>query len=216
MNKSPYIHELRNQLSVIKNTIKQMRGRAQYGTYEKFREHLAIIEEAVSKISDQIEDGHPYSEEERYKKILVPYDGSKFSRQALDEAVEISKKFGSILYLATVVDVSSVRPPGMLAGIMEDKKLRKLTTGFFKSLGSKTGKMLQHEMESCRKKGVETYYKVLAGSVASSILKYAKTHDIDLIVIGSKGLSGLGRIMALGSVSRKVSEEADCPVVIVR
>ena len=57
---------------------------------------------------------------------------------------------------------------------------------------------------------------VLEGSVSDEILKFAKDNNIDLIVIGSKGLSGLSRLMSLGSISRKISELASCPVMIIR
>ncbi len=63
---------------------------------------------------------------------------------------------------------------------------------------------------------ITTKGSVLEGSTANELLKSIKENRIDLVVIGSQGLSGLSRIKALGSVSRKISELADCPVMIVR
>ena len=44
------------------------------------------------------------------------------------------------------------------------------------------------------------------------ILRFAKNNKIDMIVMGSQRLKGISKIKALGSVTRKVSESADCPV----
>lgn len=214
-NKSDYERELRNQISIIKNTVEQMKGRATYGSFEKFLKHLSTIDQAASKMAEQM-NGKFFTSIQKYKKILVPYDGSKYSKEALNEASEIAKKFGSTLYLLMVVDVSAIKPPGMLLGIMMEKRLKKYSTQLLESVKSKADKMLESEMQSCRKMGVETYYEIQTGNAADSILKFANRQEIDLIVIGSKGLSGIGKIMALGSVSRKISEEANCPVVIVR
>ena len=214
-NESDYERELRNQISVIKNTVEQMKGRATYGSFEKFLKHLSTIDQATSKMTEQM-NGKFFSSIQKYKKILVPYDGSKYSKEALNEASEIAKKFGSTLYLLMIVDVSAVKPPGMLLGIMIEKRLKKWSTQLLESVKSKADKMLESEMQSCRKMGVETYYEIQTGNAVDSILKFANRQEIGLIVIGSRGLSGIGKIMALGSVSRKISEEANCPVMIVR
>ena len=53
------------------------------------------------------------------------------------------------------------------------------------------------------------------GSAAEQILRFVKNNKIDIIVMGSQRLKGLSKIKALGSVTRKVSESTDCPVLIV-
>ena len=57
--------------------------------------------------------------------------------------------------------------------------------------------------------------KVLIAYPAEEIVRYAKEENINQIVIGNIGLSGLSILKALGSVSRGVSERAKCPVLIV-
>ena len=51
--------------------------------------------------------------------------------------------------------------------------------------------------------------------VSEQILKYTSDNKIDLIIIGSQRLNKFSKIKALGSVSRKISENADCPVMII-
>ena len=57
--------------------------------------------------------------------------------------------------------------------------------------------------------------KVRCGEPAAEIISEARDSNADLIVMGSRGLSGIKEIM-LGSVGREVSEAASCPVLIVR
>ena len=51
--------------------------------------------------------------------------------------------------------------------------------------------------------------------ISEKIVEFAEKENVDLIVIGNIGLSGLSKVKALGSVSRSVSESASCPVLIV-
>jgi len=207
--------ELKNQLSVIKNSVAVILDRARYGSYEKFLEHVSRIDNAASKMIDELEGKRSSPAATKYKKILVPYDGSKFSRKALNDAIEISKKFFSTLYIVNVADVSLDAPPSILQGIL-NKKLRKLTRSFLEYENLKAHTMLQNKMKSCQQVGVDVRCEVLAGRPADSILRFSKNHKIDLIIIGSRGLTKIRKMMALGSVSRKISEESDCPIMIVR
>ena len=51
--------------------------------------------------------------------------------------------------------------------------------------------------------------------ISEQILKFATENNIDLIIIGSHRLSEISKIKALGSVSRKVAENVDCPIMII-
>lgn len=150
------------------------------------------------------------------KKILVPMDGSKYSRKALIHAIGIAKKFKSQLYVVTVVDISDF-PPGMLLSLLKkDQQLEKSIGQFVVAAKSIARKELLAYVAMCKSKGVlNAYYDVVAGKPVESILKFERGVHPDLIVMGSKGLHGVGQLKALGSVSRKVSELAKCPVMIV-
>jgi nucleotide-binding universal stress UspA family protein len=149
-----------------------------------------------------------------YKKILVPFDGSKFSEKALETAIEISKKFDASLYLVTILDISSVSPPGALLG--SQKKTMKKSFEVIKSATKhEAERMLSEKISICKKAGIDAQYDFLEGVPSDMILKSIKKSDIDLVVLGSHGLSGFSKIKALGSVSRRVSELASCPVLIL-
>ena len=76
--------------------------------------------------------------------------------------------------------------------------------------------MLKMALKKCESKGITASYVISEGEISSKILDFASKKKISLIVIGSHGLHGIGKLKTLGSVSRRVSENAKCPVLIVR
>jgi nucleotide-binding universal stress UspA family protein len=152
-----------------------------------------------------------------YQKILVPFDGSKHSKKSLDQAITIAKAMNGIIYLCTVVRVNPVVPPGSLLGLVREAEKGNLQKKLLSSAKTEAENMEQAQITYCKSKGVAAHYKIIIdGNVVEEILRVAKKKSIDLIVIGSQGLHGIGKIKTLGSVSRKVSELAHCPVLIVR
>lgn len=63
--------------------------------------------------------------------------------------------------------------------------------------------------------GLNVSYKKLTGKPETEINNYATENDIDLIIIGNRGISGIKKLVQ-GSVSEKVANEAECPVFIVK
>jgi nucleotide-binding universal stress UspA family protein len=150
-----------------------------------------------------------------YSSILVPLDGSEYSKRALDEAIEISKRLDSEIKLLTVVSAPAASPTIALSGVVRGKGPTKaIDTYVKKALGEATG-FMQECAAYCQNKGVKASYKVVTEHPAKAILDYAKKNNNDLIVMGSQGLRGIKKIKVLGSVSRQILENASCPVVIV-
>jgi nucleotide-binding universal stress UspA family protein len=147
-----------------------------------------------------------------YSNILVPYDGSKYSQKALKTAIEMAKAFDSSVNLVNVIDVSAVSPPGKIISKGTQKTLDQIKTSVKTSVVSHL-KEIQKSYESS---GVTINPVILDGEVTGILLKFIQDRNIDLVIIGSRGLSGLSKIVTLGSVSRKISELAKCPVIIVR
>jgi nucleotide-binding universal stress UspA family protein len=148
-------------------------------------------------------------------RILVPFDGSTYSKNAVDKAIEIAKKNKSKIDIISVVNVDYIRPPGSLLGMASSSSIdaiKRLTIAARKE----ATQMLVAQVSKCRIKGIKADSKVVSGNITDEILKYAKQKKITLIVIGSQGLHGIKKLKVLGSTSRKVSELARCPVLIVR
>ena len=144
-------------------------------------------------------------------KILVTHDGTEMSEKAFKKAVELAKMFKAELILLHVIEEIPVPPiAGIdLASINRANKIarRELEKGWGKMVEVKT-----HEIEN---DNVALRGECRNGSAAEQILRFAKNNKIDMIVMGSHRLKGISKIKALGSVTRKVSEIADCPVLIV-
>ncbi|MDE1843892.1 MAG: universal stress protein [Thaumarchaeota archaeon] len=147
-----------------------------------------------------------------YQNIMVPYDGSTYSQKALKMSMEMARAFDSSIYLVNVIDITTVSPPGQI----RSKETRKTLDQIKSSIKNSAESYLQKIQKDYKDSGVIIKGFVLEGDVAEKLLKFIQDNDIDLAVIGSKGLSGISKIKTLGSVSRKVSELAKCPIVIVR
>lgn len=148
-------------------------------------------------------------------RILVPYDGSKYSVKALSRAMELSHNLDSEVFLFSVVYVDYISPPGIL-GLTRTRSEKDAIKKWTESVRGNTEKMLKLAVKRCEQKGVSVSYHITQGNVANEILSFAKKKRISLIIIGSQGLHGIGKLKTLGSVSRKVSEQAKCPVLLVR
>jgi nucleotide-binding universal stress UspA family protein len=148
-------------------------------------------------------------------KILVPYDGSKFSVKALSRAMELAHNLDSEIFLFSVVDVDYISPPGML-GLLRTKSEKESMKKWKKTVFADCEKMLKSATKKCDEKGISASYYISSGNIANEILNFAKKKKISLIIIGSQGLHGIRKFKMLGSVSRRISEHASCPVLIVR
>lgn len=148
-------------------------------------------------------------------KILVPYDGSKHSIKALSRAMELAHNLDSQIFLFSVVSVDYISPPGML-GLIRTRSEKESIKKWEKTVMADTEKMLKAAAKKCEKNGITVSHSISKGNVANEILNFSKKKKISLIVIGSQGLHGIGKFKTLGSVSRKISEYATCPVLLVR
>jgi len=148
-------------------------------------------------------------------KILVPYDSSNYSIKALSRAMELAHNLESQIFLFSVVSVDYISPPGML-GLIRTKSEKESIKKWEKTVMADSEKMLKSAAKKCEEKGITVAHNISRGNIANEILNFAKKKKISLIVIGSQGLHGIGKFKTLGSVSRKVSEYANCPVLLVR
>lgn len=151
-----------------------------------------------------------------FHRIVVPYDGSKHSKKALKRATEVAHNLESEIFLITVVNVGYISPPGMLKGLIHSKTEKQAHKKWEKLATKDVEKMLVEVVSNCRKKGLSAKYFIAHGNVADEILKFSKKKKATIIIIGSRGLHGLAKLKSLGSVSRRVSELAHCPVLIVK
>ncbi|MGE5662599.1 MAG: universal stress protein [Ignavibacteriales bacterium] len=164
-----------------------------------------------------------------YERLLVPYDGSRPSNNAVKHAFSIASmnvlhkttKEVNLLYVVREIHVPPTYDYGMRRYSYSSQELTKTTPEYIKEvyqdLKSEAIEMLKTKGQEYLKKseGISVKTHVLIGDPADKIIEFAKDEKIDLIIMGNVGLRGISRIKALGSVSRRVSEMASCPVLLV-
>ena len=135
-------------------------------------------------------------------KILVPLDGSMLAETALPAACGVAGTAGAAISLLRAAEATTL--PGSDKIAAQVKAVQEAET------------YLAQVVERLKARGidrVETH--VWYGPAAASIVEAAAAQKIDLIVMGSRGLSTVGGLL-LGSVSHKVVSLADCNVMTVR
>jgi nucleotide-binding universal stress UspA family protein len=149
------------------------------------------------------------------RKILVPADGSNASVSALKYAAHIAELEGDDAVLLVIHVLEDVKQGGAI-GLQAKYGNIRLVEGFKRTRRDAALKWLAPIEEAARKKGIRLKAEVLDGdSEAQVIIDYAKKNSVDLIVIGSKGLSKFKRLL-LGSVTNAVLGHAPCPVMVIR
>lgn len=149
------------------------------------------------------------------KPIVVPHDGTEMSDRALDKAIKLAKVFGSEIILVHIVDSRFVPPSTTLALIGDKTTLEDAKTRLLRILKAGAETMLKARIEKVRERGLAARFILGVGSPADEIVAIANSEKAEMIVIGSRQLKG-DRLITLGSVARRVSEIADCPVMIER
>jgi nucleotide-binding universal stress UspA family protein len=120
--------------------------------------------------------------------VVVGSDGSESAAIAVQAAVDLADAFSATLHLVSAYRVPAERADALTALAGAEADVREL--------------------------GVETLCHARQGDASAVLADVAQEHDADVIVVGSKGMSGAARL--LGSVPNTVSHNAPCSVLIVR
>ena len=154
----------------------------------------------------------------KVSRILVGVDGSESSLHAANYATDLSVKFDSELILLSIVpskihhgDSSGVF--GMVShSYLENYKneAEKWFNDIIKYLKQNEG---EEPYEADKK--IKTDVITTPFSIAASLLNYAEERDVDMIVIGTRGNSGLKK-MLLGSVASDIVVYSYCPVLVIK
>ena len=136
------------------------------------------------------------------KNILVPVDGSEGADRAIEKAVMLAEICGAKLNFLYVANINQLA----INAVLSDAILDSVT---------KAGNVILERALEMVPAGVAKESFSDTGSPAVVILDFAETNDIDLIVMGSRGL-GVVKGVLLGSVSQYVVEQSKCPVLVVK
>ncbi len=140
----------------------------------------------------------------KFSKVLVAVDGSEYSMNAAEYAISITRQYGSQLIALHVItsDVSTVAS----AFLPQMDEIKKNAQEYF---------------DKIRRKGDEANWDIqlrtelIASPSVVGGIDFAEKENIELIVVGTRGRSGLKRLL-LGSVASGIVNYAHCPVMIVK
>ena len=141
-----------------------------------------------------------------YTRILIATGGSPWSDAAAAYAIALAAQMGADLCILTVLNVSGVYA---MPDVMASSEL------LMESVEQQGQEMLAHTAARAMHAGVPHVALLKWGNVAETILQTVAEEQCDLIVLGSRGLSGFKRLM-LGSISNAVAAKAQCPVLVIK
>lgn len=140
-----------------------------------------------------------------YKNIVIATDGSENSRKAISCGIKIAKLSGATVYAIHVIDTPSMVSEIWTAG---RELIQELMIKDGKKILSETKKIIEDS-------GLEVKDILLDGHPGEEIIKFAEDNNIDLIVMGTLGATGLEKFL-MGSVAEKVVRFSKVPVMVVR
>lgn len=145
-----------------------------------------------------------------YDRILIPTDGSEQASAAIDEGIEMAKQHDATVHAVYVVEPIPLGryPSGMEAagkewGDVVDEQ---------KGEGEQALATIAERGEAA---GVDVVESIEYGKPSQEIIEYVDEHDVDAIVMGTHGRSGVDRLV-IGSVAEKVVRKSEVPVLTVR
>ena len=142
----------------------------------------------------------PEHAEINFSRILVGIDGSRYSMEAGQRALDLALAFGGEVHALTVLDVPVDR--GLLYGVLDEAR-------------RKNASALEVLAGQGERLGVPVVTAVMDGSPYETIVRYSEEKHIDLIILGSYGRTALTRIL-MGSVVERVASLSSLPTLVVK
>ena len=144
----------------------------------------------------------------KLKKILYPTDFSDSSLEALPYALSFARDYKAKLILMHVVNEAIFSEGLSLARAIAPEALGQ-------EMADEADRRLKMLIPADQRAGLDVEMVILHGMPFLEVIRYAKANDVDLIVIGTHGRSGMDHII-FGSTAEKVVRKAPCPVLSVK
>lgn len=155
-----------------------------------------------------------------FRNILVPYDESEHARSALHIALGLAGPYPEAkVHVMTVIPSSTLPDPTLMAGTLDTPYAMVDPTSYERIMQSVADNACSDARELIEQTRDDAQCQIVADAVIASspvegIADYVKSHDIDLVVMGRRGLGALRGM--IGSVSFGVLRSVDVPVLTVK
>jgi nucleotide-binding universal stress UspA family protein len=154
----------------------------------------------------------------QFSRILAAIDGSNTSMHAADYAISIAIKNNSELLVLYVIDVykySRLSSSIILAPTFGSEKYLEEKNEAEKLINKIKEKFKLKTKDNTKSKELQAEIVEGIKSVSNTIIEYAESEKVGLIIVGSRGRTGLKRLL-LGSVSSAIIKNAHCAVLVIR
>jgi nucleotide-binding universal stress UspA family protein len=136
-------------------------------------------------------------------KILIPTDGSDYTKPAIKQAIELAKMSGAEVTALYVLDQTVLTNMPMDTAVMN----------VYKTLEKEGQEAVDYVLDLAKENGVTAQVSVKEGTPVKVILDESPNYD--MIVMGTLGRTGMSKLL-MGSVAERVVRAASCPVLVVR
>ncbi|MGD9674959.1 MAG: universal stress protein [Candidatus Nitrosocosmicus sp.] len=150
-----------------------------------------------------------------FKNILMPFDGSEASAKATEYAIYISGLENSSITFIHILD--NIKQGGAI-GLRARYGDTKLINGFENARRKNALKWIEPIQERATAKGIKNNVEILEdkkNSKIETIVDFIEKNEVDLVVIGSRGLSRFKQ-MLVGSIASGIISHSKCPVLVIR
>jgi nucleotide-binding universal stress UspA family protein len=145
-----------------------------------------------------------------FGKIMVAFDGSKDSVKAVDFGCSLAEKYGAALVIVHVYSVAFPSYSGVAPMPVPEFEGAEAVSK------ERARGVVADGIELAKTHGVKAKGELLeASSTVQAILEFAASEKVDLIIVGTRGMTGFKKLI-LGSVSSGLVSHSECPVLVVR
>ncbi len=137
-----------------------------------------------------------------FKRILIPTDGSEFTKNAIEKGIEIAKMCDGSIMAVYVLDQS----------VYANMPMDSTVVDLYDTLETEGNSAVEYVENRCEEEGIKVETEIVEGIPAKAIVTMSEKYD--LVVMGTLGKKGMTKIL-LGSVAEKVIEKAKCPVMVI-
>ncbi|KDE60365.1 universal stress protein UspA [Halostagnicola sp. A56] len=146
-----------------------------------------------------------------YDRILVPTDGSDTAEEAVEHALDLADKYGAEVHALYVVDTNAM---SLSLGGEQLDRIEQGNYGEMDEVRERAETATGYVADRAAELGIDVVEHVSAGRPHDMIANYVTSNDIDLVVMGSHGRTGVRRAL-LGSVTERTLRSTRAPVLVI-
>lgn len=148
-----------------------------------------------------------------FRKIMIATDGSECSKHAVDKGIEFARLSGGTVYAVYVVSTAYIS--AMDGSYFSSIDMFPYWDAMHEALKKQGQQAVDYVKGLGEMKGVNVESVLLEGNPSEELIRYAEKENMDIVIMGTLGRTGLDRLL-LGSVAGNVVRHSKVPVMVVK